>query len=827
MIRRGISLVLVWLIAAAAPPWTAASSDDGADIKVGIGGNYAGQTQARPGRWSSIKAIVTNDGDAARQFTVVYAAHSNPNLQFARKIWVPGQSVRIVNLPHRTTSIAPRPAEAQGPPTHDGSVALYEVEAGGDAALGETYTILQPVSTGDFTTVVLGGDESSHDIIQDAHNALDRENAKILRWQARSFPIDALLLDGIDSLVLAGADQPLNSAQLASIRQWLAAGGRLWLQLDRTGHGVARDLLRDDWTAVSLGEQVLHRFTPPGTKEKVVFSDGVSVPRIEAPDWQVLASVDDWTVAFTRRIGKGRVLVTTLDVCCWSAPLDEDGRALKPEFPDYLGKAWLSELPEPDTSPAVKAMDAFAAERIGARVVRQTTVAGILGGFVVLMALIGFVLYRRGRSELLAPAGGVAALLVAAALVAIGSAARESAPLTVATGQIIHVAAGQGLSVAEGRTMVYAPSALDGAVTTAPGNRMWPEQLRRGGRPVRVLMGGLGQTEWRGYTPPPGAMTPFIAQRVEPAEPTPGVRIELTDGPARIIADPQYAPQLETPFLMTQHGAVRLVEGEEALRLRPNAAPMVDASIPVEGGTVDANESRRLDAARRLLTSRNALALGEESTLMGWTDEVPPVIQLDDEPVTKGEGLAILPLTVERPAGAAPFVIPWALAPLTSVGSESLDRAILDWPESFVSAQVYDAATEQWRPMKGVAGRANDLSLLIDRKWTDFRDAYFPLGFTLPWAVADMRVTSVRILMAVEAPGREMRCYIIKDGQPVQVASRNQPNGEVEFVLSGATAPEPDRRGTIMVVIRMVSSGDESSPWTVRRPRAIVTGRVE
>src|SRR5262249_28141206 len=143
-----------------------------------------------------------------------------------------------------------------------------------------------------------------------------------------TLPPTAEAFDGIDHFVVASGRLARDPAGLRALRRWLERGGRVWVMLDRVGPDVVAPLLGEaldfevvDRVGLTTFEVLMQPAgrappDPPQHHERPVEFVRVLLP----PGERVRHTVEGWPAWFTRRVGRGTVVFTTLGPRGWFRP---------------------------------------------------------------------------------------------------------------------------------------------------------------------------------------------------------------------------------------------------------------------------------------------------------------------------------------------------------------------------------------------------------------------------------------------------------------------------------------------------------------------------
>ena len=340
------------------------------------------------------------------------------------------------------------------------------------------------------------------------------------------------------------------------------------------------------------------------------------------------------------------------------------------------------------------------AEEVGYSVVGAWTVAMVFGGFLLTALLIGFVLRRLRRRELLGWVGPAAAVGAAAVFVGFGEASRRSAPPTVAAVQIVDAVPGTGEAAVHGLMAVYQPDS--GLVEGAAGGGGFyvgrDHQLEQDVAPVKDpsdpglfqldAKGGEGQTRrfiqtdldawhWEKLSLPAGLrFAPFHAT-VPTAEPITavgrfgpdGLEGKLSAGPFQDLSDAVLAPPSGRSLAvhLGADGAFR-VGGDDVL---PKGQYLT-------GAVLNDRQQGRQEVYRKYLKPAPAGRPEGPDVLLAWAKPIDLHFTPVPDARAVGDALLAVPLRLERPAAGRPVVIPGPLVPYRRIINDGSTRPTLE-----------------------------------------------------------------------------------------------------------------------------------------------------
>jgi len=221
-------------------------------------GAPAGIRRYRPETWGLVAAWVLNPRDRPADVLATMYFADDPNLQYARRLWVPARAKRYSWCP-----IFPPRSGSPDTMRYPSVATKVEIKSLLFDRSGPKEVLIRsrsgpmvesaflPVYDSPAVTGVVydsGADEESDDVAI--------ETVAAARVSAGFSPVVSLLyqeflppvvesLQGLDQLVLASDRVASDAAGLVALRRWLHGGGRLWVMLDRVEPATVELLLGD------------------------------------------------------------------------------------------------------------------------------------------------------------------------------------------------------------------------------------------------------------------------------------------------------------------------------------------------------------------------------------------------------------------------------------------------------------------------------------------------------------------------------------------------------------------------------------------------------
>jgi hypothetical protein len=616
----------------------------------------------------------------------------------------------------------------------------------------------------------------------------------------RYLPATQESLDAVDVFVVAGnrlASDPLGRA---SLQRWVQEGGCLWVMLDRVELEVIAPILgeRSDLAIVDrvgLTTTQLHRQTEDPTTEPILeHEQPVSFVRVlpSATD-RVLASVNGWPAAFTRRLGRGKVVFTTLGARGWSQPRSSrDGVSLFPnlrDFPVPLGPATDLSIelhPTPEPNPLTpEIFRPVLVEEIGYTVVGRGTAAFILGGFVLILVGLTLGSQRFRRSTLVGWLGPAVAVIAALLFAGFVAQSRSTVPPTVGIAGVVDPVPGTGEVVISGMFAAYHQSSGPIALGTQEGAILGLDKEGLDGQMQRRLQTDTDSWHWDGLSVPAGVRTgPFRTSKKATVLATAKFGPDGVDG--KLDAGPFKQP---TDLIVATHAREPLaVRVQSDGSFHCGSEDVLPTGQYLAGTVLTDRQQRRQAVYKQLLSGPRPKHLDGRDVLMAWTDPSELPLVTDDGAKVVGALLLAVPLEFERSPPNTQVTVPRGFVPFRQVVNEKTSPVTMG--------------------------------------------ASFPLDmevrFQLPASVLPLHVERVTLFAQVSTPSRTFSVYGTVNDKPVSLFQAVAPTEAIRIVADPADLKLDDQGGLHLHVAvgAAVPGAETNTAWKIESLALEVVGRV-
>ncbi|NLF71604.1 MAG: hypothetical protein GX575_21440 [Candidatus Anammoximicrobium sp.] len=811
--------ILAWVSLAATGPLSASqASESAAPIRFSQLGAPAGLNQYMPQTWGVVAVSVVNTEEQPVDVLAAFGFSRDPDIQFARRIWLPPQAVRRTWVPVQPPRLPPgRDAlTCYGMLIDERSGAEVVLRAGGAEV---QHTSLLRVNRDRLVTGALMGDEAldsdEPDYAYEALIALRTARGYgrgLALIDDRNLPPLREVFDGLDQLVLWNDRFASDGAILSALRSWLNGGGELWIMLDRVDFAGVERLLGETFTChlvnrVALDQAVIQSVVAPPLAAPAAsesYEQPLDFVRVIVTGMEVTHTVQGWPAAFWRDVGRGRVVFTTVGGRAWiraatapRPPRETNRTAAYEPTREFDELPLFQERQPPLASPDV--FCAYLSQRIGYRIASRGPVGAILGLFCVGLLVAGVVLARRRRLEHLAWLAPGLGLLAAVPLAGLGMRSQRAVPATVGEAQFVEVADGAGQFTATGLLACYDPVPAAGVTGVSQGGVVQPDEVSSAGTTRRMVWTDLDQWHWERLRPATGLrMASFQSSRDLPE------RLEVR---GTFTAEGFAARWTGKTLSLTD--PVIVVPGQSCLAVRADGSRLLagpqNVLAPgryVEGRWLSDEQHRRQAVMEKMLQPRpGQLREITRPLLLGWSEAVNLGFQFSRSQERFGTALWALPLRIDRPRGGTRVVIP---APFLSfsAGIRATDES---------RSPLYDRRAGVW---------------IASQKPTETW-----LRFQVPDSVLPFRIQTARLTVQVTAPSRRVQIVRRVGERTVPLRQVDNPIGQIQVTLQDATLPDLDPAGRLLLGILVDPIADGvgealTSVWKIDTVQVEVAGTV-
>jgi hypothetical protein len=729
----------------------AGHSQDAKPSEIRLSGVYpTGYRTSVTERWTPLSLSVVNLGDADKIIRVVAYYEGQPDNQYARIVRVPAQSSVSSWL-----TMGPASTYQKALIGREINMLLYDLTDGKEELIlpkgEERYRARAiPYRKQEATTAAFIDDHPNPDntsFRQPTYAEDVVSLARVVRGQKAwmehvhrmpeaDLPNEGQALDGIDHLIIASKRIGNDAVSLAAIRRWVEQGGLLWVMLDRVDAEMLAPIFGEGHVPEIVGRTSLEQFRmarrmEDNSKNEVrTFDHPVPFARVALSGREtILCNIDGWPAAFVIRIGRGKVLCTTVGPTGWMRPrrmggerMPEEPKEAPKELPPgppgkgAFGKgAFGKGLPaQPKARPVSQGGDPpspftnipnlpvgfdslddivteflvaehpfqmddlrdLLTDEIGYTVPPRSFVGAILGGFIAILIAIALLLRRSKQTGIVGWFGPAAAVVASGVLVSFALVSRHAIPATAATVEIIDVVPGVQESSVRGLFATYRPDS--GPVTITSHSAAILDLDRRG------LEGQIYRRSWSDWNRwsdenialPAGVRTGTFQATRETGTLAARVRFGKEGLVGEFTRGPFHTP--EDSLLLT---TTREVAGLELSADGKILSKPTDTYAPgqyLASAVLTDRQQRRLEIYRKLLKSPLPEHLAGREFLLTWATPEQTLFDLGPDTRTVGSSLLIVPLDFVRTDPGQPVTVPRTFLPSRRVLNGNLLTVVPD-----------------------------------------------------------------------------------------------------------------------------------------------------
>jgi hypothetical protein len=623
---------------------------------------------------------------------------------------------------------------------------------------------------------------------------------------SRPPPSSAIAMIAVDQLVISGNRLLDDTAGLLAVRDWLYAGGRLWIMLDKTGMELPERMLGDQFGIHLVDEVPLYELAITETgdeREPLVrlFDEPGMKPamlsRVLLENQQVTHWVGKWPVACWQRIGQGEVLFTTLSMDAWVQPMSVgDGvnitRPLKSLAKRFLQERQAQVVGQQQLRP-------FVAEKIGYSIIGRAHVTWVLVVLCVVLSGVGVFYQRHGKLEKLAIVGPLLALIASIYLGVQGASSRYLVPSMAAEVQWIEADPETNQVHVSGIAAVYNQSPSETKMGATHGGVFWPDFEGLEGVSARIIWTDLGQWHWEQLRLPDGVrQMPFSASATLDSM----LSVNCRFGPQGLVGDFSLGPFSDfSDALLVSPGGKRLAVTLEEGRI-VSAAPLPRGRY-FQDNVLSDEQQRRAAIYQQILEPEtpHERPFPRQQVLLGWSNRVDVGFRFPDQQEHVGAALVAIPVSLQQTPKGEAFQVP----------SAALSFRSMPGPLNGGISTAYDNVNGTW------------ISNFTQPKMTWLR-------FQLPSQVLPAEIEQVVLTVDIDAVGRNLDIAGWAGDEIRSLGIVEAPQGTVTLKLDQRDFLQPDSNGGFWLGVR-VSAELQSSPgkpapdWTIRDVSLSINGR--
>ena len=751
-------------------------------------------------RWGMTKATVTNEGSETQTALIVVTPEASGGLQYAKKFSVPARSIFETSWPVRVGRVET--------PISDFAYLLFPngaedglIHRRKDDEFIPTYAGLISSNPMLGLTGCLSDPEEPTEHMDSTLNLLRlmsysrRMQQNVITIKPADLSSHAECLEPLDQLTVTSSKLLHYPDAIDSIRSWLQRGGRLWIRLDRTGIDAARSLLDDALPLSVVGEttanSVLLTLNPeyrkqtyPTREVERTFDEPIRYVRVVQDGGEAIWNIDGWPVAMRVSVGRGTVVVTTVDSSVFYLPQTRT-REDTPQFrlipsAEPMQSALFVNRQEPMLRQ--NSVTEQAASVIGYRIPSRFTAIGLTLCFPALLLVVGVWLQRREQGERLILLLPVIAILVAIPAVGRGSLGRGVAPKTVIETALIQSVPGSKRLVSDGYASVFdfGSEALNVSSTDGTIIEVDPDPTNRNYR--RLVWTGIDSCHWEGLEPPDGIRT-FSERSLETLQHP--LSVTATFDEKGVVGSLESGGLSETGDLMiagmSPDRMSLVLDSAGQFRGTPQDVLAVGN---FSGGTLVSDQQRRRAEVYASVFENTAGVQGfpQVASLLFWAQSNRQMLNIGDSDVRRERSLLVVhPLRMEQPKIGSRITIPSPFIALRTTQDS----------EGAGFSSIFDNGRRQWSKTE-----ASSRSFM---------------QFQIPAVCLPFEVESAELELFIRAGSRTVTVSAGSFESQAVVKSLDSPLGTQSISVPVDLIRESLREGRLYIALD-VSELDESQP---------------
>ncbi len=770
---------------------TAIGQDAGAEHQdVAVSVNPGGMQQFVPGRWSMMSVSGLNHSDDDSEELVVVQLGDDIQRQYARRLWIPANSRRQAWMPIQidAANIGKKRIDMSSIRLKDdGQNESFQANVVGEPISKRS---LRLSKSGSQTAVLSGAprsygpvDDKSRRLVAAIYDirdacAIDFDQSELANYRSSFLPPHPQAFDTLDQLVLT-SDYFLNdSTSVDRIGQWLRAGGKLWVMVDQMSTESLLQLFNNNpcFTSidrVELNEFEIHQLNRE-TGESFMFDrwqgdQPIEMVRGIAKADQVICTIDGWPALFTKQVGKGEVLFSTLDVGALIAdhsPLI----SVRTAFDDFF-------VPPLDDPRHAAVMQPLVDTEIGYRIPTRGIVMMVLGTQWLLVLAIGIWLAKQRSLDRMAIVIPISVAVATASLVWMGKRNAGEIPPTFASGQFAQVILGGSEVLVDSISAIYSNTKQPVQLTASPRTKMSLQDATHWNN-TRQLWTDNGNSQWMHLTQPPGVVRHINSES--------HIRLDQPWTFHCQFDETGFVGQLAGPAVDRCQDAVIVSNTAPALALSHRDGHWVGSADDIlspgqffSGSLLTEQQRQRQTVLRGLLSNEKRL-FGRTPTLLFWTDAQDFGLKIGEPFVQRGSALVAMPLQFDRPASGSPFRVPANFVRMEVAATE----------KGF--STLYNPQTGQW-----LQERTKAQSTLLN---------CFPPSSLLP---CELRSATIQLKMS--APSRTLQISVRSAEEDILLHRESNPNGLIEIKIDDPQSLSLTDEGALGVRIDISQTTQEQS----------------
>ena len=733
-------------------------------------------TPVMPGGTSSVVVELKNPNSGGKTLSLSTGVPGHSGIKTRFRVWVPPESSLRwffpIMLPpakhHRLTSI---PISASLSGTRQGTQSSQFIQ----------HQRMQ--------TAVIEGNRSSGVI--DLAIAMRRQIGlpKVMTYiSVMNFPVTAPTLLGIKRIFVGTGNSWLSGAQVDALRDWIIAGGRVWIDLAKASNRqLARTLLGGnyDLAYVETIRSASYPYRIHGHPRIIKTSRSRKLRCYFPGNSHVVVSAGGWPLVMRYSLGRGQVWLDAVDR---RALLTPQGRAIPELWPatrEFFAAKSVSQVPRY----ALR----MAANAIGYRVISRRSVMLIFGLLIGFVAVGGWILSRRGKGGMLGVFALAVALIASGTLYVLGRLERGPVPESESAVQVATVLSND--CMISGEAAIFTPRQMTvSARISAPTYTYW-NRFINSQRDCRFdYSPDQSSTNVRNLTIPSGKVVNVLYETFQhTAQPDLLVHAAVNqDG---------FSGNFESKYPI-EHAVIAGPSGVMALQLgsanagRSSFTSGTDQILPagqyMSGVLLSRSDQRQEKLTAALLAANPA----HRPELLAWSDDIPPAWNVTKTKLHLCNTLMVLPFTPQLPPTGTAIAVPWPMVRMQ----------IVRGPKGQMSAPVYNFDLHRWMADTTISGPVY-------------------MKYSVPRLLRHIKATYAHLEFGITAPGRKVSLALYDRGVWISIATVTA--ARAVFNQTFELKPGEFRNGHLLLRLNVGFSKQPNSSWHFAYGRVSIHGLAE
>ncbi|MEZ5944293.1 MAG: hypothetical protein R3C18_23120 [Planctomycetaceae bacterium] len=465
-------------------------------------------------KWVELRFELSNPTENDEEVLLTTYFSDVPSQQFGRRLWIPAKSTRLGWILAKSPGLNSN----QTTPLDLQTLVLREVDGVEQAAATdqgrrqfEHYNRFS-ASAPNRLLLCRANDDACIDMM---HAMKIRGSDQFHILTSGEFPHSLQAYDGFSYVVLTDRRLVRSPESAAVLREWVDAGGSLWIHLERTGPGVLDYLLTsgDSLSVVERLDQTQFSITSIGAKgesgrHQVSLETPMGILRTIPQGGEVLSDVDGWPAVIEFNQGRGRILVTTvaLEVLFHKPTIRERSTQLKPRttsFGESVNLHFFDVATEDEKS--TPNWSDLSRSYVGERIPGKGLIAAILCGFCALLIGSGVWALRHHQFLKVSLWATSLALVLAVGVSLLGMQYRRGIPPTRGAAQFVEVDEEGNVSIEGAETVLADRSQAQAVDIRESGNLEFADELM--GAAKRIVLTDEGTKRWENVSWTVGTLT--------------------------------------------------------------------------------------------------------------------------------------------------------------------------------------------------------------------------------------------------------------------------------------------------------------------------------